>query len=376
MRRKPTVLLLIPHLGGGGAERVIELLACGLSPEKYRIHLALVTQCTPGSQSLAPWVSLHLLGARRVRSGAFRILRLVRRLQPDLVISGIAHLNFLILLLRPFMPRHTHILVRQNSTVSADLAFERLPAYTRFFYRKLYRRADRVICQSHAMSADLIAQAGIPPARIAVLPNPVDVEAIRRELISAPDPWLVPGPRLLAVGRLVPAKAFDLLLDALARLRARVPETALTIAGAGPLEDRLRAQCRDLNTEAAVHFAGHTDRLAPWLAHADIFVLSSRREGLPNALLEAAAAGLPIVATPASQGLTDLLQKQPGVWLAEEISAHSLALSIESALASLQPRQRFEHAWLAPFRMEDSIHAWEELLDSTLQPEPSSPPPQ
>ncbi|MGA3136300.1 MAG: glycosyltransferase, partial [Terracidiphilus sp.] len=90
-----------------------------------------------------------------MRSGAFKLLQLIRRLKPDVILSGMFHLNFLVLLLRPLFPRGTRVLVRQNGTVSAALAFAGLPGYTRLLYRVLYRRADRVICQTRAMAKDL-----------------------------------------------------------------------------------------------------------------------------------------------------------------------------------------------------------------------------
>src|ERR1039457_3487921 len=97
MNHRPRVLLLIPHLGGGGAERVMALLARGLSAEKYELHLGLITQAEAGGEGLPSWIQIHALGAPRVRAGAFRLLRLVRRLKPDLILSGIFHLNFLVL---------------------------------------------------------------------------------------------------------------------------------------------------------------------------------------------------------------------------------------------------------------------------------------
>jgi glycosyltransferase involved in cell wall biosynthesis len=98
-----------------------------------------------------------------------------------------------------------------------------------------------------------------------------------------------------------------------------------------------------------------------------MFVLSSRHEGLPNAMLEAAAGGLPIVALPASEGLVDLLREQPGVWLAPEISSDSLASSLLRALEALQPGQRFLHAFIEEFRIERAVQAYEDLIDSVLK---------
>src|SRR5208283_3127525 len=148
MKQRPRVLLLIPHLGGGGAEQVTALLARGLSQEKFELRLGLVTQADAGPVLLPSQLKLHPLGAKRVRAGAFRLLRLVWRLKPDVILSGMAHLNFLVLMLRPFFPPGTRVLVRQNGTVSASLAFGDLPGYTRLLYRLLYRHADRVICQT------------------------------------------------------------------------------------------------------------------------------------------------------------------------------------------------------------------------------------
>ena len=361
------VLLLIPHLGGGGAERVTALLARGLSAEKYELHLGLITQAQSGVEELPASVHLHALGARRLRTGAFRLLRLVRRLKPDLILSGMAHLNFLVLLLRPFFPSGTRILVRQNGTVSSALASGRLPSLTRLLYRLLYPRVDRVICQTQSMAGDLARELGVAENRLAVLPNPVDVEEIRNSIKKNLAPQFGRGPHLLAVGRLSPEKGIDLLLRALAQVRTQFPGADLLIAGAGPEEAALKALCRTLGLDPAVRFAGHLAR--PWslFPAATLFVLPSRHEGLPNALLEAAAAGLPIVALPASGGVADLLRGQPGVWLAPEISAEALAASLLAALGSLRPGERFAHPFVDQFQIALALQAYESLIDRTLK---------
>ncbi len=365
--RRPRVLLLIPHLGGGGAERVMELLARGLDREKYELHMGLLTQDENAEKAPPDWVCVHALGARRVRAGALRLLGLIRRLKPDLILSGMFHLNFLVLLLRPLFPRGTCVLVRQNGTVSAALASGCQPWYTRFLYRMLYRKANRVICQAQSMADDLAKELRLKESRIAVLPNPVDVEEIRNHCGASRELKAGHGPHLLAVGRLSREKGFDLLLRAFDSVRRQFPEITLSIAGDGPEEAALKAECNALGLDSAVSFAGHIAH--PWRCFADatLFVLASRHEGMPNALLEAAAGGLPIVAMPASGGVVELLRGRPGVWLASEVSAEALAASLLAALQSLRPGERFDHAFVEEFRMDRAIRAYEELIDRSLE---------
>ncbi len=367
MTHRLKVLLLVPHLGGGGAEQVVAQLARGLSSEKYELHLGLITQSVADPETLPPSVLLHLLGASRVRAGAFRLLRLVRQLKPDVILSVMVHLNFLVLLLRRFFPQKATVLVRQNETASAAIAVGDQPCYMRLLYKLLYKRADRIICQTQSMAHDLVNELGLPQELMAVLPNPVDLDGIRHVTAREPHRWVGPGPHLLAVGRLAPVKGFDMLLRALAAVRKRFPNADLTIIGVGKEESALKSLCQELELEPYVCFAEHVARPASFFPGATLFVLSSRHEGLPNAMLEAAAGGLPIVAMPASGGVTELLRGQPGTWLVPEVSADALAACLLATLETLQPRERFSHSFVEQFRMERVLHAYEELIDASVR---------
>ena len=346
MARRTRILLLLSHLGGGGAEHVIALLARGLSQEKYEVHLGLVGQSDQSGETLPAWVHVHPLGAGRARSAALPLLRLIWRFRPEVVLTGAAEVSFLVLMLRPLFPARTSVLVRQNATATSVMAFGRLPRLTRLLYRVLYRNSDQVICQSRDMARDLARAAGIGEEQIAVLPNPVDLAGVRAAL-EAPARKSIPGSQLLAVGRLSREKGFDLLLHALAEVRERFPDVKLILVGAGREEQALKSLCRQLGMEHAVGFAGHVDPPYAFFARTTLFVLPSRHEGMPNALLEAAAAGLPIVATPASGGVVDLLNGRSGAWLAPEISAGALAATIVAALETLRPGERFAQTFFA-----------------------------
>jgi glycosyltransferase involved in cell wall biosynthesis len=357
MSTRPTVLLLIPHLGGGGAERVTEHLTGGLDPARFDLHLGLVTQQNTAAHVLPPWVTVHCMGARRVRSGAWSLLCLVRCLRPDVIVSGMAHLNLLALLLRPLFPRHTRLIIRQNGALLAN--------GTSGLYRTFYPRADAVVCQTPAMAVELTRATG-PNGNMRVLRNPVDMERIRAVAGTLPSLWSGPGPHLLAVGRLAPEKGFDLLLTSLAALRSRFPSADLTILGEGRERPALEVLARVLGLRTALRLAGYVDQPAAWFPGATLFVLTSRHEGLPNALLEAAAAGLPVVTTSASQGLVDLVGEQPGVWVAPEISVQGITTALQDALDWLQPGRRFVHPWIEDFRKDRAIAAYEALIEEQL----------
>ncbi len=344
MEQRTRILLLTPRIGGGGAQHVMALLARGLSRERFEVHLGLVRATDAGADTVPSWVTVHALGARRSRAATLPLLLLVWRLRPKVVLSGAAEISFVTLLLRPFFPPGTRVLVRQNGTVSAALAHGGVPPYTRSLYRLLYRRADRVICQSRAMAEDLARETGVRSEQIVVLPNPVDLEGILAAR-NAPSAWSGPGPHLLAVGRLSQEKGFDLLIEALACLRGRFPGADLILVGSGREEVALKALCRSLKMETAVRFAQQVDTPYAFFQGATVFVLPSRHEGMPNALLEAAAAGLPLVSTPASGGVVDLLNGQPGAWLATEASVSALTEALELALENLHPGDRFRHGF-------------------------------
>jgi glycosyltransferase involved in cell wall biosynthesis len=363
MKQRIRLLLLIPHLGGGGAERVAAMLALRLNPQQFDIHLALISEDGPGAEAPPPWVTVHRFGLQRVRQSWFRLVRLVRAQRPDVILSSMAHLNFLLLLLKPLLPRKTRILVRQNSTASASA---RNPL-DRFLYRRIYPRADAIICQSQSMANDLAEHFHIAQQKLIVLLNPIDVDRIRNQAPAAntdSEEKSIDSHQhhLLTVARLSHEKGIDLLLDAMAILNKDHQRITLSILGTGIEEVHLRLQCKQLGLESQVEFCGFTSHLGPHHAQAQIFVLPSRHEGMPNALLEAAAAGLPIVATPCSDGVIELLRNQPGAWLATSISAESLAKTIAAALTSLNGVPRFRHTFLAPFETKTSIAAYEALI--------------
>ena len=152
------------------------------------------------------------------------------------------------------------------------------------------RAAHRMVANSRAAASQLMAQ-GVPASHIDIIPNGI-------EMSMFPVRHHRPRPRKVAVvARLWPEKRIDVLIAAAPRVLARYSDVEFQIVGDGPCRDQLMAQARDAGVLSHIAFIGHRDDVPAILAGADLFVLPSESEASPNAIFEAMAAGLPVVAS-------------------------------------------------------------------------------
>lgn len=361
MARPLAVLFAIPSLAGGGAERVVLTLLSHLDRGRFAPVLAAASLSGPYVDQLPAGIPAHDLGSARARGAVFRLAALVRRTRPDVLFSTLGHLNLLVMLARPLLGRPRPVLVaRETNIPSLNLAQSPHPRLFGLLYRALYPRFDRVVCQSRDMQRDLAENFGVPGARTRVIPNPVDAAAIRSLAATGTAPLPAGAFNLVAAGKLMRQKGFDLLLQALALLPD--PRFHLTILGQGPLRETLEAQARGLGLANRVTFAGFQANPYPWLARADLFVLSSRYEGLPNVVLEALALGAPVAAFACPGGLDEIIRPGENGFLAEPANPADLALTIAHAAENLPDRARVA-ASASRFAVERIVREYQDLLE-------------
>lgn len=166
----------------------------------------------------------------------------------------------------------------------------------------LWRCTDRLICNAEMLRARAVNELGVPAERVAVVPNCVDTERFRPVETRPEGP-----PHVVSVARLVRDKSPLALVDAFALARRQMPEARLTLVGDGPLRPKVEARLAELGLSDNVSIVTGCGEVRPHLAQADVFALASRREGSPNAVLEAMAAGLPVVAS-RTGGIPDLVE--------------------------------------------------------------------
>jgi glycosyltransferase involved in cell wall biosynthesis len=228
--------------------------------------------------------------------------------------------------------------------------------------RVAYGFAHHVVANCKAAARRLQAER-VPACRISVVPNGVDLDRS-----SAAGPRALRR-RVVVVANLRPEKGQDVLLDAAAAVLARVPDASFELVGGGPCVHDLQRQASALGISHAVTFSGHCDDVPARLRDADIFVLPSRSEAFPNALLEAMAAGLPCVASSVG-GVPELIDDGRTGLLTPPGSAPALADALLRLMAAPESGNRLGDAARAAvsarYSFERMVASFEQIYTNQL----------
>jgi len=362
------VLLLIPSLVGGGAERFFCILSQYLDRSRFEPHLALFSVRGEYLPDIPKDVGIHDLGCSRARYAIPSIARLVRKLRPQTVLSTLASSNLALMLAKPLLPRGTKLLLSEDCHTSSFLKEGLItqPRVWAFLYRRLYKHADKIICLSQSMADDLVVNYNVPREKVASIYYPVDVERVQRLSEASSNPYSASGPQLVAVGRLARQKGFDLLLAAMPAVRDEFPGVKLAVLGQGSLQGELTDQAQRLGLSDLVTFYGFQQNPWPYIRHADVFVMSSRFEGLPNVLLEAMALQKPIVAANCPGGISELQSLASELQLVPPENPAALAKAIISACCAVNGN-RNGHASgttypMAMFSVQHVVEQYSQLM--------------
>lgn len=301
------ILFVQPKLCGiGGIERTVPLVARELRRAGYRVHAA--TLYDDRNCHADVWDSWTGLGEGTTRGPLHRLLKAVRRAQallatiavirPALVIVSAQGVSLLLLLGKAVR------LVRQPVCVYVHQSLRASDPGYGIASRLLYRFADAFIAVSDALAAEIRPYARDRSVPIVRMYNPVDMPQVAGRAGEIFEGYA--RPYFVTASRLERIKGVDVTVEAFLK-RAQHAAGTLFVLGEGSLEEALRARVIDASLEDRVRFLGPRDDVSSLMAHADAYVSCAREEAFGVSLVEALAAGIPVVATDAASGPREIL---------------------------------------------------------------------
>ncbi len=346
MRQSADHIAIVVHsLNAGGAQRRLVTLANAFAAAGRTVDFVALRRGGEVDKLLDPQVKVSVLNERPrpvwkpwTFEGWGRLTRWLERHRPDVVLAGVNTVHGTSVVAAERIRKRPPLLVLRASqhplrSFPWSRPFKRMrEPIERWFRRRLYDRADLVVAVSREVGDALRARLR-HPQRCVDLPNPVVTPEFAASRSKVADhPWLREDvPLILAIGRLTWSKRFDVLLEALAKVRHQAP-ARLIILGEGKARSELEGRVERLGLADAVALPGNVPDVGAWLARADLLVSTSVYEGSPAVLIEALAAGVPVVATRCPGGSEELLEDGRGGSL---VPVDDAAAAAEAILAEL-----------------------------------------
>ncbi len=299
-RNRWRIAFVVTELEPGGAERCLTELAVQLDRQWFDVavwSLAPAPRRTLLVERLAmAAVPVTFLGLRHwwhVPKVAFHLRQQLIHRRVDLVQSFLHHSNILASIVAP-------------CPVVWGIRVAEPRRFRQRCERWLAHRAAAIVCVSQDVRRYMVDSVGIPQSSLQVIPNGIDVDRLQKKAAAASVSIEVgAAPYLLFVGRLDLQKGIDWLAKLTGPLLSSLPQHRLVLIGEGPWHNRFLDHVDD-RVRSRVHLLGWRTDVAAWMKHADLLLLPSRWEGMPNVVLEAMAVGCPVLATEA-HGLNELL---------------------------------------------------------------------
>jgi glycosyltransferase involved in cell wall biosynthesis len=306
---KIRVALCITELDQGGAERCLTELAVRLDRRRFTPVVYCLgpkplredASCLPALETAG--VEVHCLGGRtfwQFPIVASRLRRLLTAQNPQLTQTFLFHAN----VLGRIAARRAGV----RFVLSGIRVAEHGSRWHRWLEYLTEGWVDRHVCVSHSVAEFSTTQSGIPPDKIVVIPNGIDLDLYPSRQPADLTALGIPAGRraVTFVGRLHPQKGVVWLLKAALDWLVKLPDCDLLFVGKGPLERPLATACQTAGIADRVHFAGWRTDVPAILAASDLLVLPSAWEGMPNVILEAMASRRPVVASDV-EGVRELL---------------------------------------------------------------------
>lgn len=307
---KKRIIFFIYQMGAGGAARTLLNIVNNIDQSKITPILVTLNYNGNYEKYLNSDIKFIKLDTKQLRSAIFPLAKVIRQEKADIVFSTIPNYNTVAILGRLFSFTRARNIVRE----AAYLGGSRQADLMLRLYGLLYTFSSRVIALSQGVRDNIISRYKVDKNKIEVIYNPVDVQKIETSIekgkLNEEHKALFNGNEkiIITAGRLVDDKDQQTLIKAFAKVHDKM-DVRLLILGEGERESELKELARKMNLENVVHFLGFQENPYIYFSQADVFCLTSKREGFGHVLAEALAAGVPVVSTKAKPGAVEVLDE-------------------------------------------------------------------
>ena len=367
----------MPSFAGGGAERVMISLANAFVADGLDTQICVADDSGPRKTEVDPRVSIHVLGKERLLLALPTLIRYLRTSKPTVLYVSMIHANIIASLAVLLSRCRCRLVLRE--AVSIHMLRNELSSMAHFVWIQLakftYRRADCVVSVSMAIDEELKQTLGLEPdgSRSKVIYNAIDRHHgdFAKQTMSVTPPWIGDVGYVVGIGRLTAQKGFDTLVKSVAEANKSLSNTiGIIILGDGEERSDIESAIQQHGIE---HFflPGFVENPLPFLSSASAYVLSSRFEGMPNAMLQALACGTPIIATDCPTGPREILEN--GKWgklvpvddVSEMATAIVATVSTSTSLCSGEQQQatmgdRVNFGHLSRFDFDSMVNQYKE----------------
>ena len=330
---KKKILFIDQNLDGGGAERVLCTIIRSLPVDEFDISILLVGKLGDLGYLIPNHVAIHELNISNTRKALFTSILMIREIRPEVVFTTLGRTTVLAVLSKPFCPRF-RLISRYANMPSREIAGGVLKGWRLFLQKLVYRYVDICVAQTEEMASEMGGILGIDSSRVRTIYNPVDTAHISEALEGESTPFCGKHINILASGRIVPQKGFDVLVEAMEELIGSNPNIHLHIIGKGELSiiNSIEETAQKLGVRDNIHFHGYVRNPYPYYKFCDVFVLSSRYEGMPNVLLECMHLKVPVVATKCVPVIERLVQNGVNGYVVDVEDVEGISEAIRQAL--------------------------------------------
>lgn len=362
--KKKKILFVVPSLSGGGSERFVFTLAKHISKVKFDVSVYVINSKNT-LYKFQPKDNVHLIEGKikRVRYSIIELLKIAKKIKPDVIFSTLGYLNIYLGIFSPLFG-NTKLIGRESIVI--DMYFNdkknvKSPKVLKSLYNFAYPKLDLLVCQSQDMYKSFVNEKIKLPETI-IINNPINVEEVI-SMSNLDEEDKNTSFDLITIGRFNYQKGYDRMIEVMDLLVNKENlKITLGIIGAGENKREIEDSISNKGLENHITLLGQQTNPFQYLKNAKLFLLCSRYEGFPNVLLEAGACGKPVIAFDVPGGINEIVEENTTGHLVENGNSKLMAKTIIESLARSYDKKDIQSITKNKYGIDKIISTYENCI--------------